>query len=46
MTVREDTITELTETDIKKWAARLTHASVENTRKELTKKGRHNQNKV
>ena len=38
MTVREDTITELTETDITKWAARPTHASVENTRKELTKR--------
>ena len=38
MTVREDTITELTETDIKKWAARPTHASVKNTRKELTKR--------
>ena len=38
MTVCEDTITELTETDITKWAARPTHASVENTRKELTKR--------
>ena len=38
MTVREDTITELTETDITNWAARPTHASVKNMRKELTKK--------
>ena len=38
MTVHEDTITELTETDIKKWAPQPTHASVENTRKELTKR--------
>ena len=38
MTVREDTTTELTETDITKWAAQPTHASVENTRKELTKR--------
>ena len=38
MTVREDTIIKLTETDITKWAARPTHASAENTRKELTKK--------
>ena len=38
MTVREDTITELTETDITKWAARPTHASVEDTWKELTKR--------
>ena len=38
MSVREDTITELTETDITKWAARPTHASVENTRKELIKR--------
>ena len=38
MTVREDTITELTETDITKWATQPTHASVENTRKELTKR--------
>ena len=38
MTVRQDTITELTETDITKWAARPTHASVENTWKELTKR--------
>ena len=38
MTVREDTITELTETDITKWAARPTHASVKNTRKKLTKR--------
>ena len=38
MTVHEDTITELTETDITKWAARPTHSSVKNTRKELTKK--------
>ena len=37
MTVREDTITKLTDTDITKWAAQPTHASVENTRKELTK---------
>ena len=35
MTVRKNTITELTETDIKKWAARLTHARVKNRRKEL-----------
>ena len=37
MTVRKDTITKLTKTDITKWAARPTHASVKNTRKELTK---------
>ena len=46
MTVREDTITELTKTDITKWAARPTHTSVENTQKELKKKGHRNQNKV
>ena len=45
MTVREDTITELTETNITKWAARPMHASVKNTRKEL-KKGRFNRNAV
>lgn len=38
MTVREDTITELTATDITRWPARPTHASVANSRKELTKK--------
>ena len=38
MTVKENTITELTETDITKWVDRPTHASVETTRKELTKK--------
>ena len=38
MTDREDTITELTETNITKWAARPTHASVKNTQKELTKR--------
>ena len=38
MTVRKDTNTELTEIDITKWAARPTHASVENTRKELIKR--------
>ena len=38
MTVREDTITELTATNITKWGDRPTHASVKTTRKELTKK--------
>ena len=38
MKVREDTITELTETNITKWSARPTHACVEKTRKELTKR--------
>ena len=38
MTVREDTITELTATDITKWGDQPTHTSVETTRKELTKK--------
>ena len=38
MTVREDTITELTATDITRWPARPTHASVATSRKELTKK--------
>ena len=38
MTVREDTITELATTDITRWTARPTHASVANSRKELTKK--------
>ena len=38
MTAREDTINKLTETDITKWAAQPMHASVENTRKELTKR--------
>ena len=38
MTVREDTITELTATDITKWGDRPTHASVETMRKEMTKK--------
>ena len=38
MTVREDTITELTANDITKWVDRPTHAIVETTRKELTKK--------
>ena len=38
MMVREDTITELTATDITRWPARPTHASVANLRKELTKK--------
>ena len=37
MTVREDTITELTATNITKWGDRPTHASVETTWKELTK---------
>ena len=41
MTVREDTITELTETDITKWGNRPTHASVE-----TTQKGHRNQNKI
>ena len=38
MTVQEHTITELTATDITRWSARPTHASVANSRKELTKK--------
>ena len=38
MTVREDTINKLNATDITKWVDRPTHASVETTRKELTKK--------
>ena len=38
MRVREDTITELTETDITKWAARPMLASVENMRTELTQR--------
>ena len=38
MTVREDTITELTATDITKRGNRPTHVSVETTRKKLTKK--------
>ena len=38
MTVRKDTITKLTATDITKWGDRPTHASVKTTRKELTKK--------
>ena len=38
MTVREDTITELAETNITKRAARPTHASVKNMWKELTKR--------
>ena len=38
MAVREDTITELTANDITKWVDRPTHAIVETTRKELTKK--------
>ena len=38
MTVREYTITELTATYITRWPARPTHASVANSRKELTKK--------
>ena len=38
MMVQEDTITELTATDITRWPARPTHASVTNPRKELTKK--------
>ena len=38
MTVREDTITKLTATNITKWVNQPTHASVETTRKELTKK--------
>ena len=45
MTVRKDTITKLTATNITKWVDRPTHASVETTRKEL-KKGRSNQNKI
>ena len=38
MTVREDTIKELTATEITQWIGRPTHASVELTRKELAKK--------
>ena len=38
MTVREDTITELTAADITKWVDQPTHASIKKTRKELTKK--------
>ena len=38
MAVIEDTITQLTATDITKWGDQPTHASVETTRKELTKK--------
>ena len=38
MTVREDTIKELTAAKITKWVDRPTQASVETTRKELAKK--------
>ena len=38
MTVREDTIKELTATEITQWIGRPTHASVELTRKKLAKK--------
>ena len=37
MAVREETITERTETDITKWGDQPTHTSVETTQKELTK---------
>ena len=38
MTLREDTITELTATDFTKWVDRPTHTSVKKKRKELKKK--------
>ena len=38
MTVREDTIKELTATEITQWTGRPTHVSVDLTQKELAKK--------
>ena len=46
ITVREDTIKELTAAEITKWVDSPMQASVKKTRKDLAKKGRRDQNKV